>query len=236
MESKHAIAFHSKNIHYWKKRNSDGELNHRINKKDFTGYVGKADNFKYYLMALAQRNDCEHVSEVVFLCDGALWIKDIVEEYFPYATYILDLYHAKKHAGVFAKIVKSNGAEAKEFADKLCEQIENGSIEDLLATLKPYENFKMPEGITNLYTYVKNHQSGMDYSTYKKKGYFVGSGAIESTNRYLMQNRMKLPGMRWNLAAAQRMLALKIYEESGNWNNVAALLYRHLYGTGTGTV
>jgi hypothetical protein len=35
----------------------------------------------------------------------------------------------------------------------------------------------------------------MDYRSFREKGYFVGSGAIESANRYLMQNRMKLPGI-----------------------------------------
>lgn len=232
MESKHAIAFHSSDIHYWEKRNSDGELNHRINAKDCTGYIGAIDEFKYHLIALAKRKGCEHVSEVVFICDGALWIKDIIEKHFPYATYILDLYHAKEHAGNFARSTKSNSNEAKEFADELCNLIDNGRISDLLNILKPYADTKMPEGTTNLYTYVFNHQSGMNYPQYREKGYFVGSGAIESANRYLMQNRMKLPGMRWNIKTAQYMLSLKTKEESGNWDAVVKLLYKHFYGAG----
>ena len=232
-ESKHAIAFHSTDIHYWEKRNSDGELCHRINRKDCIGYIGEAEEFKYHLIALAKRNDCDRVSEVVFICDGAIWIKEIVEKYFPYATYILDLYHAKEHAGCFAKQVKSNAVEAKEFADSLCDLMEESRINDLLSILKPYENYKMPEGMTNLYTYVKNHYSGMDYRSFREKGYFVGSGAIESANRYLMQNRMKLPGMRWNKDAAQRMLSLKVREESGQWDQVVNMMEKHFFGRGT---
>ena len=87
--------------------------------------------------------------------------------------------------------------------------------------------------MTNLYTYVKNHYSGMDYRSFREKGYFVGSGAIESANRYLMQNRMKLPGMRWNKDAAQRMLSLKVREESGQWNQVVDMMGKHFFGGGT---
>lgn len=231
IESKQAIAFHSSDIHYWEKRNSDGELNNRIDVKDCTGYIGSADEFKYHLFALAKRKDCDHVSEVVFICDGALWIKDIVEKYFPYATYILDLYHAKEHAGNFARYVKSNSSDAKDFANELCNLIDEGNTAYLLEILKPYADVKMPEGITNLYTYIDNHRSGMNYPIFREKGYFVGSGAIESANRYLLQNRMKLPGMRWNINTAQGMLSLKTKEECGNWNAVVNLLYEHFYGT-----
>ena len=229
-ECKNVIAFHSSDIHFWEKRNSDGEMNHRINARDCTGYIGGVEEFVYHLLVLAYQNDCEHVSNVVFICDGALWIKDIIEKYFPYATYILDLYHAKEHAGNFAKTVKPESNESKAYADLLCSLIEEGKTKELLDILKPYENKKMADGI-NLYTYVKNHQSGMKYPEYRRKGYFVGSGAIESANRYLMQNRMKLPGMRWNLITAQGMLSLKAKEESGKWNTVEILLAEHFYGS-----
>ena len=114
----------------------------------------------------------------------------------------------------------------------LCDLIENGKFKELIDNLKQYENAILPEGETNLYTYVMNHKSGMDYPKYKEKGYFVGSGAIESANRYIMQNRMKLPGMRWNIQTAQNMLSLKTKEESGKWNCVVELLREHFYGSG----
>ena len=225
-ESKHAIAFHSSDIHYWHKKNSDGEFNHRIEAKDCTGYIGSSDEFKYHLHSMAAENDCEHVSKVVFICDGALWIKEIVEKYFPYATYILDLYHAKEHAGNFARVAESDSVEADKLADKLCDLIDAGKIEELLDAIRPYKEKKLPEG-ANFYTYVENHRSGMNYPYYREQGYFVGSGAVESANRYLMQNRLKLPGMRWNTSTAQLMLSLKVKEESGNWNSVINLLKEH---------
>ena len=58
MESKHAIAFNSADIHYFK--SGDGEIKgHRIMSRDFTGFIGSADDFKYHFYALAKRNECD---------------------------------------------------------------------------------------------------------------------------------------------------------------------------------
>ena len=69
----------------------------------------------------------------------------------------------------------------------------------------------------------------MNYKDYKDKGYFVGSGASESANKYTMQNRMKLQGMRWNVATGQGMLSLKARLESNCWDEVDPILRNSLY-------
>ena len=43
---------------------------------------------------------------------------------------------------------------------------------------------------------------------------------MESANIYMMQNRMKLQGMRWNVETGRNMLCLKSYHESHAWNCV----------------
>ena len=70
----------------------------------------------------------------------------------------------------------------------------------------------------------------MNYPAYKQKGYFVGSGAIESGNIRLMQNRMKLQDMRWKLVSGQGMLSLKAKYESNKWGDVVSLMQKHCYG------
>lgn len=229
MESKHAIAFHSSDIHYY--TSSDGtHESHRILKREFVGYIGSAAEFQYHFLALAKRNDYDYCSEVVVLSDGAPWIHSIVENYLPRATHILDLFHAKENAGKFAQAVKQGKRQKKAFADELCDLIDAGKTDELLKVLEPYKDRKMPPGILNFYTYVSNHADCMDYPSYKAKGYFVGSGAIESGNIRLMQNRMKLQGMRWKLSSGQGMLSLKAKYESGKWDDVVQLMQEHCYG------
>ena len=71
--------------------------------------------------------------------------------------------------------------------------------------------------LKGLYTYIDNNKENMNYPDYKKSGLFVGSGAMESANIYMMQNRMKLQGMRWNVITGRYMLCLKSYQESHKW-------------------
>ena len=218
-ESKHAIAFNSANIKRFYNENGE-ETGHRITKRDYIGYIGHADEFTFHFLALAKNNECDLCSEIVVISDGALWIKNMVEKYLPKATLILDLYHAKENAGKFAKYAKSSSKEQKAYGDKLCKLIEEGNTEFLLQELKPYEHQETPDGVPNLYTYIFNHKDNMHYPQYIEKNYFVGSGAIESANRSIMQNRLKLPGMRWKRKCGQGMLTLKTKYESGKWSEV----------------
>lgn len=227
MESKHAMAFHSADVHYY--GGTDGEEEyHRISKQEYVGFIGSAADFEMHFLALAKRSGYDLCSEVVVISDGALWIHDIVEKYLPKATHILDLFHAKENAGKFAQAVKSGKNQKKQFADQLCDLIDAGNVAGLLKILEPYKDKKIP-GIPNMYTYVENHKTCMNYPDYKKKGYFVGSGAMESGNIRLMQNRMKLQGMRWKLKTGQNMLSLKAKYESGRWQDVVDLMTTHCY-------
>lgn len=236
-ESKHAICFHARNVKYYFEK-PDGSrfsgrlkdvlalrgtktkvINHKIEKRDCIGYIGKSDQFQYHLLALAERNDWQHCSKVVILSDGAPWIRNARKTIFARkgVIQILDLFHAKENAGKFAGFVKKTEEQRKQYSDHLCSLIEKGKVQELLEELEPYKGQKMPTGIPNLYTYIDNNKENMNYPDYKKSGLFVGSGAMESANIYMMQNRMKLQGMRWNVITGRYMLCLKSYQESHKW-------------------
>lgn len=249
-ESKHAICFHSDDIKYYYEDQAGQKhtarfkellkLNRskititgtRIERRDCIGYIGPADEFQYHMLALARRNNWEHCTNVVLLSDGAKWIKGIIDTVFSGrpVIHILDLYHAKENAGKFANYVKNSEKQRKKYADHLCDLIEQGDTEKLLKELKEYENKKMPENVPNLYTYIENNKKCMDYPAYRKAGFFVGSGAMESANIYMMQDRMKLPGMRWNKKRGQHILTLKSYMAARNWDEVERQLYDCCYG------
>ncbi len=65
----------------------------------------------------------------------------------------------------------------------------------------------------------------MNYPEYQSKGYMIGSGAIESAHRTVIQRRMKLSGQRWSVKGAQNMLNLRCLAMSGHWN-----LIEHHFG------
>jgi hypothetical protein len=75
--------------------------------------------------------------------------------------------------------------------------------------LKAFKDNKLDGCPVNLYVYTTNNLNNIDYKTYESKGYFIGSGAIESGNKIILQDRLKRAGMRWNTETAQAMLTLK---------------------------
>jgi hypothetical protein len=53
------------------------------------------------------------------------------------------------------------------------------------------------EKLRQLIGYYKNHQKRMPYHIFKKQGLEIGSGAIESAHKDVLQKRLKLSGQRW---------------------------------------
>ena len=66
----------------------------------------------------------------------------------------------------------------------------------------------------------------MKYASFLKKGYLIGSGAIESAHRNVIQQRLKLSGQRWSMVGAQRIANLRAYQKSNRWENVLGQIKR----------
>ena len=62
----------------------------------------------------------------------------------------------------------------------------------------------------------------MKYDEYLRLGYGIGSGAVESAHKQVVQARLRQAGMRWSEAGARRLLALRLLL----LNNNRALLDR----------
>jgi len=58
--------------------------------------------------------------------------------------------------------------------------------------------------VVNLEQYIENNRERIKCTEYKAKGYYVGSGMIESGHKIVIQKRMKQAGMRWGMKGAHR--------------------------------
>jgi hypothetical protein len=65
--------------------------------------------------------------------------------------------------------------------------------------------------------YINNNINNIDYVLYRKLGHFIGSGAIESGNKIVLQRRLKHGGMRWNIESAQAVLSIISKRRSKLW-------------------
>ena len=64
----------------------------------------------------------------------------------------------------------------------------------------------------------------MNYPEYQKIGCgIIGSGAIESAHRTLVQKGMKQSGQRLSRKGAQNMLNLRVIRKNNDWNKIIEL-------------
>ena len=212
-ENKLGIVFSSDNIRCW--RGKGGERRHEILKREYVSYVGSVDIFKRHLFACAYRNGYGSYEKTVIISDGAAWIAHMSEELFPDALRILDLFHLKENVYSYAKCrFNQNESKYKPWAEEICDALEDGKWEEVLKSLSPEETYP---NCVNLYHYIYENRNSINYPDYKANGYFVGSGAIESANKIVLQERLKRSGMRWEPQFAQYLLTLKSKQESGLW-------------------
>jgi hypothetical protein len=73
--------------------------------------------------------------------------------------------------------------------------------------------------------YYENNKKRMSYKQYRNTGCgIIGSGAIESAHRTVIQKRMKLSGQRWSRRGAENMLRLRVLSMNKQWSKVIDFL------------
>jgi len=215
-ENKLGMVFSGENIQTY--INSKGEKVSKILKKEYTSYIGSANEFKKYVFAVAAMNGYGKYKTTVVLGDGAAWIRNMCAEVFPDAVQILDLFHLCENIYEYAKaIFKNDEKKYKPWADEVIDKFKTGKKAEALEQIGKFKSRELPGGVVNLFTYTTNNIDRTDYAQYAEKGYYVGSGAIESGNKVVLQKRLKLAGMRWNEQSAQYLLSLRAKFESNLW-------------------
>ncbi|OJU22600.1 MAG: hypothetical protein BGN92_08540 [Sphingobacteriales bacterium 41-5] len=73
-------------------------------------------------------------------------------------------------------------------------------------------------------SYYNNNRDRMNYKKYHSIGCgIIGSGAIESAHRTVIQKRMKQSGQRWSTPGAQNMLNLRVVRKNQQWSKIVEL-------------
>jgi hypothetical protein len=65
--------------------------------------------------------------------------------------------------------------------------------------------------------YLRHRLDQLDSQGALQRGLPIGSGEIESAHRYLIQERLKLPGAWWSPAHLETMLALRLNRANREW-------------------
>jgi hypothetical protein len=228
-EHKLGMVYNSNDIKSITRTNKYGkkEIQHKILKKEYTSYIGSALGFKKLFFESVCRNNYGLYNETVLISDGARWISNMKELLYPDATQILDFYHVSEKIWELGKLYfDNNSKKCEEWCTEICDKIEQSQYLDV-----KNEIIKKEKAVKNkkISPYLDKNIGIMDYKLYKEKGFCIGSGAIEGSNKNVVQSRLKLLGMRWNRDTAQAVAILRSKIESNRWDSDVVIPVREFY-------
>ena len=67
--------------------------------------------------------------------------------------------------------------------------------------------------------YFETNRERMRYRQFRRQDLFVGSGVVEAGCKSVIGQRFKQSGMRWTVAGANQILALRCCQLSGRWED-----------------
>jgi len=157
---------------------------------------------------------------VIIVGDGAEWIWNRAEM-FPIRCEILDFWHAVEHAWEFARIhFGDTSAKGAGWVADLARDLRAGKVDDVIARLRAIQTStdEAKDKLESLIRYYTNNATRMRYDEYLRRGYGIGSGAIESAHKQVVHARLRQAGMRWSEAGARRLLALRVLLLNQQWS------------------
>jgi hypothetical protein len=215
-ENKLGVIFSSDNIHTY--RNKNNNLVDIIGKREYIPYLGDVENFNKHLFTTAIRNGYGQYSKTIIVSDGALWISSMRDQYFPDAIQILDFFHLCEKIYAYAKVIFNNDENLYQpWADMIADLIRDSEIDLAIKIIKSVPKRLTKRSKINILVYINHHINHIDYANYIRNNYYIGSGAIESGNKSVIQSRLKQSGMRWNLDSGQFIVSLMAKAKSNLW-------------------
>jgi len=187
----------------------------RAKNKQYFCDIEQAEQFGKLLWATGCVVGADRARRLVFICDGAVWIWNLIVHYFPYAIQIVDWYHAEDRLKRIAEEAFLIPGERQAWLEKSTEDLWQGRVE---LVIEACQQIAKQSGLARqALTYYGNNMERMRYAQFRMDGYLIGSGVIESGCKQIVTQRLRLPGAQWNLDGAILTAKARTAWLSGNW-------------------
>jgi len=187
------------------------------------------------LRTYLQRLNITQADQVLFIADGAPWIWKRV----PLLVHalglaaeqvheLLDFYHAVQHLGQVAALRKDWSAQARtRWRTQQRHLLLRGEVEQVIAAVRTICRGRHSKAIRTHREYFIKNQGRMAYAKLMALKLPIGSGAIESTVRRVVNLRLKGASIFWCRASAEAILLLRSYYKAGRWNLLKHMATSH---------
>ena len=164
--------------------------------------------------------------------DGAPWIANQVDLQFgTQGSYLVDFFHVCEYLGEAAPVCAPDHPQA--WLDVQKERLKANQATAVLNALAPFVRADENDNpVTACDRYLRHRLDHLDDPGAIQQGLPIGSGEIESAHRYIIQERLKLPGAWWLPDHVKTMLALRLNRANREWEAYWQRADKEAAGTG----
>jgi hypothetical protein len=183
-----------------------------------------AEEFWYRVYVTACRGGLSpQTRRVVVLGAGAEWIWKRAAHFVggPGITVveIVDIYHAYDHLWAVGRALWDTPEAVSAWVEPLKDALSTQGAPAVLAALDAVvPSAAAADLVRTTRAYFADNAARMDYPRFVAQQLPIGSGAVESLCKSLIEARLKQAGMRWTPAAAQALATLRAVQASGQWD------------------
>jgi hypothetical protein len=163
--------------------------------------------------------------DTVRLCvigDGAEWLWKHVQALCPHACQVLDSYHGSEYLHKVAKAQYSAPLQALEWVEATLTRLYMGKVGWVLGGLRRMQppSEEALKAIDHCWVYLNDHRGRTHYRKFRRGGYPLGSGGMESSNKFICHVRLKRSGAWWYEENSNQMLALRCAKYNGTFHQI----------------
>jgi hypothetical protein len=185
--------------------------------------ISNKEQFLLYLSEIKEKGVIpEDKVRLCFIGDGGGWIWNTVREVYPDCREVLDYFHCSQHLYDFAKLHYGSGAAGRDWVENTKVRLFADKVSAVISGLKRMQcrTDEARDSCRKLIDYLTEHRGRVDYGKVRRGGYPLGSGAIESANKFICHVRLKRSGAWWKIKNANNVLKLRCAKYNGKFDSM----------------
>jgi hypothetical protein len=204
----------------------DPEEGWRVRTADHSYFSRLADHRTFAEQAVVEthRRGVATAGTVVGVVDGSAWLQGFLDYHRPDAVRVLDFPHAVGHLAAAAQATfGAESAPGAVWLEAQARELLHGEPAEVLVALLdlPARRAAAPAAARAARDATLGYLAGrwehIQYARFQAAGYPVGSGAMESANKLVVEARLKGAGMHWARHHVDGMLALRTVACADRW-------------------
>jgi len=200
------------------------EKGHPIRDHNSTTYIssfGTSEDFGLLLRKEGQRRGSGTAGKIILLIDGAASLEKLGEINFANCLQIVDFYHALEHLKELLEALWGKGhRDFKMHYSRWKKLLLKDGVQKIINQARQWNiSPASDQEVEKALGYFVRNIKRMQYGTFRKAGYFIGSGVIEAGCKTVIGSRCKQSGMRWSEKGAENVIALRCVRSSRQWDN-----------------